>query len=104
MKSDLDRLMTARELVAVVVTGGEHQNTPRAYLCNGLDIHGGMVIKKQGSEPVLIVGGMGMQEASKSGLAVFNRDDLGWVEIFKKAEGDDAKAFVLYWEALLEKF
>jgi Xaa-Pro aminopeptidase len=104
MKSDLDRLMAERDLVAIVVTGGEHPNTPRAYLCNGLDIHGGMVIKKQGSEPVLIVGGMEMQEASKSGLTVLNRDDLGWAEIIKQAEGDSDKAFILYWGALLEKF
>ncbi|MBZ0289730.1 MAG: hypothetical protein K8I30_19055, partial [Anaerolineae bacterium] len=68
MKSDLDRLMTARELVAIVVTGGEHHNTPRAYLCNGVDIHNGMVIKKRGAEPVLIVGGMEIEEATKSGL------------------------------------
>ncbi|MEO8608222.1 MAG: M24 family metallopeptidase [Chloroflexota bacterium] len=104
MKSDLDRLMTARELVAIVVTGGEHQNTPRAYLCNGVDIHNGMVIKKLGAEPVLIVGGMEIEEAGKSGVTVVNRDDLGWAEIYQQTEGDPTKTNTLFWGRLLEKF
>jgi Xaa-Pro aminopeptidase len=104
MKSDLDRLMTARELVAIVVTGGEHQNTPRAYLCNGVDIHNGMVIKKRGTDPVLIVGGMEIEEAAKSGVTVVNRDDLGWAEIYQQTEGDPTKTNTLFWGRLLEKF
>jgi Xaa-Pro aminopeptidase len=104
MKSDLDRLMTARELVAIVVTGGEHQNTPRAYLCNGVDIHNGMVIKKHGADPILIVGGMEIEEAGKSGVTVVNRDDLGWAEIYQQTEGDPTKTNTLFWGRLLEKF
>jgi Xaa-Pro aminopeptidase len=104
MKADLDRLMAARELSAILVTGGEHQNTPRAYLCNGVDIHGGMVIKKHGSEPILIVGGMEIEEAGHSGLTVYNRDSLGWPEIYTQAEGNRSKAFVLFWGKLLETF
>ena len=48
MRSDLDRLMTERDLQAIVVAGGEFQNTYRAYLSNGVDIHGGITIKKSG--------------------------------------------------------
>jgi Xaa-Pro aminopeptidase len=103
MKSDLDRLMAARDLVAIVVTGGEHQNTPRAYLCNGVDIHNGMVIKKQGSDPILLVGGMEIEEARKTGITILNRDDLGWAEIYAQTEGDPTKSNLLYWGRLLEK-
>jgi Xaa-Pro aminopeptidase len=104
MKSDLDRLMTARDLVAIFVTGGEFPNTPRAYLCNGVDIHNGVVIKKLGSEPVLIVGGMEIEEAAKSGVTVLNRNDLGWAEIYQATGGDPNKTYTAFWGKLLEKF
>jgi len=104
MKSDLDPLMAARELVAIVITGGEHQNTPRAYLCNGVDIHGGMVVKRQGSEPALIVSSMEIEEAAKSDLTVYSYDDLDWAQIYKDAEGDQKKAFPVFWGRVLEKF
>ena len=52
MRSDIDRLMAERELGAIIAAGGEYQNTIRAYLSNGVDIHGGITIKKRGSAPL----------------------------------------------------
>ncbi len=103
MRADIDRLMTARDLQAIVVTGGEHPNTPRRYLSNGLDIHNGMTVKKRGSAPVLIVGGMEMEEAAKAGLPIVTYMDLDWIKLIQEADGDRAKAFVLLWGRLIEK-
>ncbi len=104
MRADLDRLMESRKLQAILVTGGEYPNMPRAYLSHGIDIHGGVVIKKRGAAAVLLVGGMELEEAAKSGLSVRNVADLGYAEMIKKAEGDAAKACVELYGKILETY
>ncbi len=104
MRSDLDQLMTDRDLQAIIVAGGEFQNTYRAYLSNGVDTHGGITVKKRGSLPVLIVSVMEIEEASKSGLEVLTYDDLKWDEIVTKAEGDHSKMQIGLWGNIFEKF
>lgn len=103
MRSDLDRLMSERDLQAIVVAGGEFQNTYRAYLSNGVDIHGGITIKKRGSAPVLIVSVMEIEEAAKSGLQAMTYDDFQWDEIVAKAEGDQNKMQIGLWGNIFEK-
>src|SRR5690349_13551741 len=104
MRSDLDRLMTERDLQAIIVAGGEFPNTYRKYLSNGVDTHGGTTIKKRGSPPVLIVSFMEIEEAAKSGLEVMTHDDFGWDEIVAKAEGDQAKMQIGLWSNIFERF
>ena len=58
MKSDLDQLMAARDLAAIIVTGEAHDNPPRSYLSNGAHVTGGYILKKRGEAPVMIVNGM----------------------------------------------
>jgi Xaa-Pro aminopeptidase len=102
MKSDLDRLMEARELVALIVTGSSHSNTPRHYLSNGAHITGGYILKKRGAPPVLIVNPMETEEAAKSGLQVLSYYDLGWAELLKQFEGDQAKSSVAFFRRMLD--
>jgi Xaa-Pro aminopeptidase len=104
MKSDLDHLMTARELQAVIVTGGEHPNMARRYLANGVDTHGGTAVKVRGAEPVLIVSAMEVEEAAKSGLTVYSYYDLGYADLLEKAEGNRTKADIALWGQYLERF
>jgi Xaa-Pro aminopeptidase len=106
MKSDLDRLMAERDLQAIFVTGGEHPNMPRQYLCNGKDIHGGMVIKKRGSDPVVIVGGMEIEEAAKTGLKVHTYAELGQSELYKdvKTDADAINASIALWGRFINFF
>src|SRR5258707_1315135 len=103
MRSDIDRLMLVRDLQGVFVVGGEQANTYRAYLSNGVDIHGGMTIKKRGSDPVMITGTMEIEEAAKSGLKVITYPELGWADMLQKSEGDPSKASVALWGHLFEK-
>jgi len=104
MRAEIDQLMAKRDLQAIFVTGGEQENTPRRYISNGIDIHAGMAVKKRGADPVLIVGGMELEEAAKSGLQVFNYADLGYMDMLKTHEGDGSKACVDLYGKLIEKF
>ena len=103
MKSDIDRLMMERDLQAIIITGGEENNVPRQYLTNGADITGGYVIKKRGSEPILIVNAMELEEANKSGLKVHTYYDFGWADLIQQAEGDSAKATIGFWGRFLDE-
>lgn len=102
MKSDLDRLMAQRDLQALVVVGDETYSAPRDYLTNGAHVTGGLVIKKQGADPVMVVNPMEVEEAASSGLKVYSYHDLGWADLLKEAEGDRSKANVRLWERALQ--
>jgi Xaa-Pro aminopeptidase len=80
MKTDLDRLMKARELDALLILPAENEDPYRAYLSNGAHFSG-MVIKKQGEPPVLIANGMELDEAARSGLKVYSYDDFGYTTL-----------------------
>jgi Xaa-Pro aminopeptidase len=101
MKSDLDKLMQARGLDALMVVGDEHGNPPRNYLTNGAAVTGGYVLKKRDAAPVLVVNPMETEEAAKSGLEVHSYNDFGWGELYKQMDGDLPKASVVFWKRLL---
>lgn len=103
MKSDLDRLMAARELQAVIVTGDAESNPPRDYLTNRAHVTGGLVIKKRGDAPVMIVNPMEIEEAAKSGLTAYTYNDLDFARLLEQAEGNRSKAEVALWGRCLEK-
>jgi Xaa-Pro aminopeptidase len=103
MKSDLDRLMQARELDALVVECSDTFSAPRDYLTGGVSITHGKIIKKRGAQPILIVNPMETEEAKKSGLPVYSYSDLGWHDLLKAAEGDREQAGIAFWGRCLEK-
>ncbi len=103
MRSDLDNLMQARGLEAIVVTGGEYENPLRRYLANGVDTHGGWALKRRGADPVLLVSAMERDEAARSGLHVYTYDDFDWLELVKQSEGEQERAVVALWGRLLER-
>ncbi len=101
---DLDQLMAARHLTAIVVTGEAHDNPPRSYLSNGAHVTGGYIIKRPGSDPIMIVNGMETEEAAKSGLQVLSHADLGYAQMISEAKGDLTKAGIALWGAMLRRF
>ncbi len=103
MKSDLDRLMVERDLQALVVVGDEVYSAPRDYLTNGAQVTGGLVIKKQEADPLMIVNPMEVEEAAASGLTVYTTNDFNYTDLVKKAEGDRDKATVWLWEQALQR-
>lgn len=95
MKSDIDALMKARELDAILIAGGEGYSEVRDYMSNGAHITGGYIIKKTNHDPLLVVSGMETEEAKKSGYEVKGWNELGFYELFK--DNDPEKATILFW-------
>lgn len=70
MKSDLDSLMKAAGLDAIIVLGNAEHNPPMYYFTGGGHVSNAALVKKLGNEPVLYCNSMERDEAAKSGLKV----------------------------------
>jgi Xaa-Pro aminopeptidase len=68
MKSDLDALMQAKKLDAIMVLGSAEHNPPMTFLVGGGHVSHAVLIKKLNEEPVLFCNAMEREEAAKSGL------------------------------------
>ena len=89
MKSDLDRLMEARDLDALFVTGSTRENPSMYYLANGARVgEHTLALKKRGAAPVLIAIGMEREEAAKSGLTVLPRKRFKYQSLLQNADGN----------------
>jgi Xaa-Pro aminopeptidase len=70
MKSDLDTLMQARNLDAILVLGKAEHNPPMYYLMGGGHVSNAVLFKKRGEPAVIYCNAMEREEAAKSGLQV----------------------------------
>ena len=70
MKSDLDALMRARHLDALLVIGSADHNPPMHYFTGGAHVSRAVLFKKPGQPPVLYCNSMEREEAGKSGLKI----------------------------------
>ncbi len=104
MKQDIDRLMEARGLDALIVTGPMGDNTPMKYLTGNAKLTGGLVVKVRDSAPVLIASDMEREEAAKSGLEVHTFSSLGYMELLQKYPGETLKAQVEFYGRIFNKF
>ena len=96
MKSDLDTLMKARNLDALLILGDAEHNPPMYYFVGGGHVSGALLIKKVGKEPVLLHNDMERDEAAKSGLKTISYSEYGPIdEYLEQADGDMLKAFAL---------
>src|SRR5690349_18128713 len=96
MKSDLDALMQARQLDAILVFGDAEQNPPMYYFIGGGHVSSALLIKKVGKEPVLLYNDMERDEAAKSGLKNISYNDYGPIEEYiNEADGDMLLAYAL---------
>jgi Xaa-Pro aminopeptidase len=87
MKTDLDRLMEAKQIDALLILRGDHEDPFRSYLANGSDFSG-TVVKKRGAPPVLIAHSMERDEAAKSGLTVYTEDDFDFTALLREYKDD----------------
>ncbi len=93
MKRDLDALMEARGLDAVVVSGRTHGNPSLVYLLNGAPVSQGIVVKKRGETPVFIHSPIEWDEAKASGLPLVNMARYRFTDILRET-GDRLAATV----------
>ena len=68
MKNDLDTLMAAQNLDAILVTGPAQHNPAMVYMTGGGHLTGADLIKKRGEEPILFCNPMERDEAAHTGL------------------------------------
>ena len=95
MKSDIDALMQAQNLDALLVFGHAEHNPPMYYFVGGGHVSHAILIKKRGEEPVLFHGDMERDEAAKSGLKLVPFSKYDGESLHKQANGDSALATAL---------
>jgi len=96
MKSDLDALMQARQLDAILVLGDAEQNPSMYYFVGGGHVSSALLIKKVGKEPVLFYNDMERDEAAKSGLKTVSYSEYGPIDDYiNEADGDMLKGYAL---------
>lgn len=95
MLSDLDSLMAARGIGAVVVPMHEAMHASFRWLARGAQVTRGYAVKKLAADPVLFTYGMERGEAEKSGLPVVLVTDrrgetpaLAWAQLYDEILGD----------------
>jgi Xaa-Pro aminopeptidase len=102
MKSDLDAIMQARGLDALLIVGPTIHNPPMGYLTGGAILLSADVLKKRGADPVLYHHSMERGEAALSGLATQSYDRFPMVELLEQTQGDVIEAYALRYQKILE--
>lgn len=101
MKSDIDTLMKARNLDALLVLGDAEHNPSMYYFVGGGHVSGAMLIKKVGAEPVLFYNDMERDEAAKSGLKTVSYSEYPASDFMEQADGDASLGTALRFKKIL---
>ncbi len=104
MKTDLDNLMQAHNLDALLVIGRGQHNPPMVYLTGGGHLTNADLLKKRGEAPILFHYPMERDEAAKTGLITRNLSDYRLTDLLKEANGDPIKAAVLRYQKMLTEY
>ncbi len=100
MKRDLDDLMTARNLDAILVQGKVLGNPPLIYLLNGVHMTSAIVIKKRDAIPTLLVGPMEREMAAQVGYPMLITSRYEYSALLEQHQGDHLAASVDYYRAI----
>lgn len=104
MKSDLDALMKARQLDAILVFGDAEHNPPMYYFVGGGHVSGALLVKKVGQEPVLFYNDMERDEAAKSGLKAISFNQYGtFKDLAVESKGDALLGYALRFQRILSE-
>lgn len=104
MKSDLDALMQARDLDALLIFGDAENNPSMYYFVDGGHVSGALLIKKVGKEAVLFFNDMERDEAAKSGLKTVSFSEFPMSAFEEQANGDRVLANALRFKKILEEY
>ena len=102
MKTDIDALMAARNLDALLVTGGAPHNPAMYYFTGGGHISHADLIKRRGAEPVLFFNSMERDEAAKTGLPTRNLADYRLQDLLKATDGNLLQATILRYQKMFQ--
>ncbi len=101
MKKDIDSLMQAHELDALIITGGAAHNPAMYYFTGGGHISQADLVKKRGFDPILFYNPMERDEAAKTGLETKNLADYRPLDLLKECNGDVLQATILRYKKML---
>ncbi len=104
MKSDLDALMKARNLDALLIFGDAEHNPPMYYFVGGRHVSGALLIKKTGKEPVLFYNDMERDEAAKSGLKTVSFSEFPLSDFEERANGNRLLVNAMRFKKILEEY
>ncbi|HMU92973.1 MAG TPA: M24 family metallopeptidase [Anaerolineales bacterium] len=102
MKSELDTLMQAKDMDAILIFGNAEHNPPMYYLTGGGHVSHATLIKKRGGDATLFFGDMERDEAAKSGLKLIPYSTYDFEEIYKKANRNPTLAGAMRLELMLK--
>jgi Xaa-Pro aminopeptidase len=98
--ADLDSLMAAHGIGAVIVPMHEAMHASFRWLARGAKVTRGYAIKAVGREPLLVTYPMERGEAAASGLEVALADDFGYTEMQRIAT-NAAELYAQFFDAIL---
>lgn len=101
MKKDLDNLMKANNLDALLFTGPAQHNSPMYYMTGGGHMTGGDLVKKRGEEPILFYRPMERDAAADTGLKTKNLAEYDYKKLLEAADGDHLRAMALRYQKML---
>lgn len=101
MKSDLDAIMQANNIDALLVVGPAQQNPAMVYMTGGGHITNADLIKKRGEPAVIFHGSMERDEAAKTGLVTHTYDKYPYKELMEETGGDPVGAVALRYSRIL---
>ncbi len=102
MKSDLDELMQAQDIDALLVTGaGDHNPAMVYFIGTGVHISAADIIKKRGEPAILFHGPMERDEAAKTGMVTRSYANYLTKELFEEAGGDPSKIEAFKYKSML---
>lgn len=104
MKADLDALMQARGLDALVIFGDAEHNPAMYYFVGGGHVGDALVIKKVGKEAVLFHHDMERDEAAKSGLKTVSYEEFPFNDFLQQASDDHLMAHSLRYKKILSEY
>ncbi len=103
MKSDIDAIMQASNLDALIVFGNAEHNPPMYYFTGGGHVSHAVLIKKRGEGAVLFHGDMERDEAAKSGLKCIPYSKYDFDELLKQANKDGELANAMRAKLMFEE-
>lgn len=101
MKKDLDALMQASGVDALLVTGPGAHNPAMVYLTGGGHLTNADVIKKRGQPAVLFHAAMERDEAARTGLQTRGYASYPYKELMQQANGDPVQAAAIRYSRML---
>ena len=101
MKTDLDPIMQARKIDALLVLGDAEHNSPMYYLTGGGHVNAATLIKPRGEAATLFHSDIEREEAAKTGLKTVSYSKYSLKELRKEAAGDMLKIAALRLKKML---